>query len=278
MIMKRHPFILLFSFFTFLFSACEDTVDIQVNKGTSALVVEGWLTNRPEHHYVRLYLTTTLNGADEFEPVSNASLVLTDDAGNAEQLHEVGSGRYEISTMKGVEGYTYTLRIQTSDGNYEVESKMPRLSMAPDSLTFKYEEESIVYEESGFYPYIHGQELEGEDDFIQVKLFKNTQYLNSVNDINIFPDKFVDGNYISMGLAIDGAFSEGDTIRAEVWSLTESAYNFWTDIRTQLQNGGIFASPLTNTRTNVRKLTADSKNVVGYFGTSLVKTVERRVE
>jgi len=276
--MKQHKLILLFSFFTFLFSACEDTVDIQVNKGTSALVVEGWLTDRPENHYVRLYLTNTLSSSNGFDPVSKASLLLTDDAGNSEQLKEIGPGRYEISTMKGVEGYTYTLRIQTSDGNYEVVSKMPRLSMAPDSLTFKYEEESVVYEESGYYPYLHGQELEGKDDYIQVKLFKNNKYLNSAGDINIFPDEFVDGNYISMGLDIDSAFVQGDTLRAEVWSLSESAYNFWTDIRTQLQNGGIFASPLTNARTNVKKLAADSKNVVGYFGTSLVRTVERKVE
>lgn len=276
--MKQHKLILLFSFFTFLFSACEDTVDIQVNKGTSALVVEGWLTNRPENHYVNLYLTNTLSSSNGFDPVSKASLLLTDDAGNSEQLKEIGPGRYEISTMKGVEGYTYTLRILTSDGNYEVVSKMPRLSMAPDSLTFKYEEESVVYEESGYYPYLHGQELEGKDDYIQVKLFKNNKYLNSAGDINIFPDEFVDGNYISMGLDIDSAFVQGDTLRAEVWSLSESAYNFWTDIRTQLQNGGIFASPLTNARTNVKKLAADSKNVVGYFGTSLVRTVERKVE
>jgi len=276
--MKPHKLLLLFSFFSFLFAACEDAVDIQVNKGTSALVVDGWLTNRAENHYVKLYLTNTLSGSDKFEPVSKASLFLTDDAGNSEQLKEISSGRYEIATMKGVEGYTYTLRIQTPDGNYEVISKMPRLSMAPDSLTFKYEEESIVYEEAGYYPYIHGQELEGKDDYIQVKLFKNNRYLNSVNDINLFPDKFVDGSYIATSLETDSAFVQGDTLRAEVWSLTESAYNFWTDIRTQLQNGGIFASPLTNARTNVRKLAADSKNVVGYFGTSLVKTVERRVD
>lgn len=276
--MKQHKLILLSAFFIFLFSACEDTVDIQVNKGASALVVEGWLTDRPENHYVKLYLTNTLSGSNAFEPVSKASLLLTDERGNSEQLKEIGPGQYEISTMKGVEGNTYTLKIQTSDGEYEVVSKMPRLSMTPDSLTFKYEEESVVYEEAGYYPYIHGQELEGKDDYIQVKLFRNNRYLNSVNDINIFPDKFVDGNYISTSLETDSAFVQGDTMRAEVWSLNESAYNFWTDVRTQLQNGGIFASPLTNSRTNVKKLTADSKNVVGYFGTSLVKTVEKRVE
>lgn len=276
--MKKLKLILILFFPALLFPACEDTVDINVNEGAPALVVEGWLTNRPENHYVKLYSTKALGGSNEFQPVVNALLLLSDDAGNTEQLKELSSGKYEISAIKGVEGRTYTLRIQTSDGSYEVISKMPRLSMAPDSLTFKYEEKSIIYDQSGYYPYIHGQELEGKDDYIQVKLFKNNKYLNNVDDINIFSDKFVDGNYIDMGLEIDSAFAKGDTIRAEVWSLTESACHFWTDIQTQLRNGGIFASPLTNARTNVKKLTENSKNVTGYFGTSLVGTAERKVE
>jgi hypothetical protein len=276
--MKKQTLIPILFLFALLFSACEDTVDIQVSEGTPALVVEGWLTNRPESHYVKLYSTKALGGSNEFQPVGNASLLLSDDAGNSEQLRERSSGNYEISAIKGVEGRTYTLRIQTTEGSYEVVSKMPRLSINTDSLSFKYEEKSIIYDQSGYYPYIYGKELPGKGDYLQIKLFKNNKYLNSVNDINIFSDEFVDGNYINMGLQIDSAFTQGDSIRAEVWSHTESAYRFWVDIQTQLTNGGIFASPLTNARTNVKKLTEQSKNVTGYFGTSLVRTVERKVE
>ncbi|KAA8486344.1 uncharacterized protein DUF4249 [Arcticibacter tournemirensis] len=278
MIMKILKLILILLAPVLLFSACEDPIDIDVKEGKPALVVEGWLTDRPENHYVKLYITKPLGGSNDFEPVRNATLTLSDDAGHTEQLKEVSAGKYEISAIRGVEARTYTLRIQTAEGSYEAVSKMPRLSMAPDSLTFKYEEKSIIYEQEGYYPYIHGQELPGEDDFIQVKLFKNNRYLNSVDDINIFPDKFVDGNYIDMGLEIDSAFAAGDTIRAEVWSLTENAYYFWADLQTQLRNGGIFASPLTNTRTNVKKLTENSKDVIGYFGISLVGTVEKKIE
>lgn len=276
--MKSFNLILITLFATFLLSSCEDRIDFKVDEATPALVVEGWLTDKPENHYVKLYSTKALGGSNDFEPVSQATLTLNDDAGNSEVLKEVSPGNYEISAIKGVEARTYTLRIQTSGGSYEAVSKMPRLSVAPDSLSFKFEEKSIIYEQEGYYPYIHGQELPGIGDYIQVKLFKNNRYLNRVDDINIFSDEFVDGNYIHAGLQIDSAFVQGDTLKAEVWSLTENAYYFWADIRTQLQNGGIFASPLTNTRTNIKKLTEASKNVTGYFGTSLVRSAERKAE
>lgn len=266
-------------FFALLFSACEDPIDMDIKQGNQALIVEGWLTNKAEKHYVKLYLTKTLDDKNAYEPVTGATIDLSDDAGNSEVLKEVSAGKYEISSIRGIEGRTYTLVIEAPQGNYQAVSRMPRLSMAPDSLTFKFEEKSIVYDEEGYYPYIYGQELPGKGDYIQVKLFKNGRYLNHPEDINIFSDEFVDGSYINnTELEVDSAFARGDVVKAEVWSLTEEAYHFWVDMQTQLRNGGVFASPLTNTRTNIRKLNPEAKNVNGFFGTSLVGTTEAKVK
>ncbi|WP_069660459.1 DUF4249 domain-containing protein [Arcticibacter eurypsychrophilus] len=277
--MKIVNLLIVMFFSSLLFSSCEDTIDFKTNEGTPALVVEGWLTNLPGNQYVKLYLTKTLAEKNSYPPVTNATLTLNDDAGNKEVLKEVSPGKYEIANLKGVEGRTYTLRILCSEGSYEVISKMPRISMAPDSIRIKYEEKSIVHEDAGYYPFIYGQELPGEGDYMLVKLYRNNTYLNKANDINFFSDEFVDGNYISeTELQIDTPFVKDDVIKAEVWSLTRGAFDFWADLSTQLQSGGIFASPLTNSRANVQKLTESSRNVTGYFGTSLVESVERKVE
>ncbi len=277
--MKTLNIVLILIFSVMLFSACEDQIDMDIKDGEQALVVEGWLTNKPENHYVKIYLTKALSSNNAFEPVAGAAVTLKDDAGNTEVLQEKEPGKYEIATIRGVEGRTYTLRVQSSEGTYEAVSKMPRLSMAPDSLTFKYEEESIVYEDAGYYPYIYGQEIPGEGDYIQVKLYRNNKYLNKPADINIFTDEYVDGNYINnTELSVDTPFVAGDMVRAEVWSQTEEAYHFWIDLQTQLQNGGIFASPMTNTRTNIKSLTPGARKANGFFGTSLVAATERKVE
>lgn len=277
--MKLHTILPLIFFAALLFAACEDPIDMNINEGSQALIVEGWLTNKPEIQYVKLYLTKAVSNNDPYQAVSGALITLSDDAGNSETLEEVSAGKYAIKSVKGVEGRTYTLHIHTNEGDYEAVSKMQRLSMAPDSISFKYEKKSIVYEHAGYYPFIYGQELPGEGDYIQVKLYRNNMYMNKPDDINAWSDEFVDGNYIdSAELRIDTPFVAGDMVKAEVWSLSEEAYHFWIDMQTQLQNGGIFASPLTNTRTNIKKLTPGARNANGFFGTSMVGVTERKVE
>lgn len=63
-----------------------------------------------------------------------------------------------------------------------------------------------------------------------------------------------------------------------MWSLTEDAFHFWSDVRTQLNNGGLFAVPGSNTRTNVIKKDPSSLDVVGYFAASEIKVFENVVD
>lgn len=261
------------------FSSCEEVIDINTPDGKDALVVEGWVTDRPQNHYIKLYLTTKFTDNSGYAPVTAATVVLSTSDGLTETLQEVSAGKYEIKTLKSAEGRTFTLSIKSSKGDYEAIAITPRTSCTPDSLTFKFEKKSAIYEDEGYYPRFHGQELAGKGDYMQVRLYKDNKYLNKDNDFNIFTDEFVDGNYIGDAqLAVNDPFQKDDNVRAEVWSLSEDAFNFWIDIQTQLQNGQIFATPFANTRTNVKKANANAMDVVGYFGSSLVKTVEAKVK
>ena len=123
-----------------------------------------------------------------------------------------------------------------------------------------------------------GQELAGLGDFTQYKIYKNGRFLNKATEINLFRDKYVDGNQIgNYELAIDSPFVSGDHIKVEAWSLTEAHYNMLSDIRDQLNNNGLFASPLPNARSNIQKVNPASADVTGFFGTSSVKSVEAYV-
>ena len=267
-----------FVFLLFLFSSCEDVIEVDMPTGRQALVVEGWLTNKAEPQFVKLYYTGATSD-DSFEMLGGATLTLSDNRGNKEILRETAPGKYQITNLKSVKGRIYTLKIESAIGNYQAVTQVRRLSMPLDSLTFKYKEKSAIYSETGYYPTSHGQEFKGVGDFSQIKLYKNGKYLNQTNDFNLFDDEFVDGNYIAnTELSVEKPFQKNDLVKAEIWSLTEDAYLFWSDIRAQLQNGQIFASPLTNTRTNVVKVNETAMDVVGYFGASLVQHVERKVE
>lgn len=259
-------------------SSCQDVIDIDIPGGKSVMVVEGWLTNKREVQYIKLYNSKGISETGDYQPVTKARLVLSDDANHKEELNEVSDGTYAVTRLRAVVGRTYTLSIQTGDGSYEAVSAVPRLSMSPDSVTIKYEGKSFLYEKAGYYPMLNGEELEGPGDYIQVRLYKNGVYLSSADDMNLFSDKYADGYYISnMVLNIASPCIKGDLIKAEVWSLTEQAYFFWHDIQDQLHNAQVFAVPLTNVRSNVKKITASSKDVTGYFGASIVKSAQTQI-
>ena len=265
-------------FFLFIFSSCEDVIEMHMETGKQALVVEGWLTNKAEAQFVKLYFTGATSD-QSFKMLSNATLTLSDNQGHTEILPETAPGKYQISALKSVKGRIYTLKIESTVGNYQAVAEVKRISMPLDSLTFKYQEKSAIYSESGYYPRSHGQEYGGIGDFCQIRLYKNGKYLNHTNDFNLSDDEFVDGNYIAnTELSVEKPFQKNDLAKAEIWSLTKDAYLFWTDIRAQLQNGQMFGRPLSNTRTNLVKANATAMDVVGYFGASLVQHVERKVE
>ena len=267
-----------FLFLLLIFSSCEDVINVDIPAGKQALVVEGWLTNKAEPQSVKLYYTGATSD-NSFKMLSGAILVLSDNHGHTEILAETAPGNYQVPSLKAVEGRIYTLKIESAVGNYQAVAEVKRLSMPLDSLTFKYEEKSVIYSKPGYYPRSHGQEYKGAGDYCQVRLYKNGKYLNQTRDFNLLDDQFVDGNYIAnTELSVQEPFQKNDMAKAEVWSLTKDAYLFWTDIRAQLQNGQIFASPLSNTRTNLVKANATAMDVVGYFGASLVQSVERKVE
>jgi len=62
-------------------------------------------------------------------------------------------------------------------------------------------------------------------------------------------------------------FQVGDRIKIEVCSITEDNYYFYNEMVTQINNGGLFANPPANVRTNVMNRNPGSaKKAVGYFG------------
>lgn len=263
---------------TVLLTACEKVLDVNIKEQDAVLVIEGWLTSKRETHTVKLYYTRPVTKDASAVMLSNALITLKDNVGNSEILKEAKNGVYEIKTMRGREGRTYTLHIAFGGNTYQASSTLPRLSMMPDTLEFKYKQKQLLYPHEGFYPFIMGQELAGLGDFTQYKIYKNGRFLNKATEINLFRDKYVDGNQIgNYELAIDSPFVSGDHIKVEAWSLTEAHYNMLSDIRDQLNNNGLFASPLPNARSNIQKVNPASADVTGFFGTSSVKSVEAYV-
>ena len=117
--------------------------ELDKNDLESRLVVEGTITDQPGPFKVRLTKSASVyTGQDiiEFEPVSGASVHITDDKGNEFQLYQGIKGWYETidSCMLGIPGNTYTLHITDVEGNQFESTPQLMLEVPPiDSLLFE---------------------------------------------------------------------------------------------------------------------------------------------
>jgi hypothetical protein len=57
-------------------------------------------------------------------------------------------------------------------------------------------------------------------------------------------------------------------------SITEAHFDFWLQLRTELNNAGLFATPASRISTNVLNINSSStKKASGWFGTSAVSSM-----
>jgi hypothetical protein len=265
------PLLLIFSA-AMLVSACEkDLPSVPLRPGTPVLNVDGWITSRQGGDTVKL--TKTINFFDQTSSpaVTGAVVTLSDDHGNLEQLQEVRPGLFVIKGLRAILNYKYTLTIQTGGETYKATTSVSRLSPVIDSVTFKYYPKGGDHDSIGYRVKLWGQELAGKGDALRILIKRNGVLLNMADDLNIYNDDNVEGNYIK-GLEMNSfaGYKSGDRITVEQWSLDSEAYNFWNQLKTQVTNGGLFAPVPANVPTNVHNVNATSAKVAtGYFGASL---------
>jgi hypothetical protein len=80
-------------------------------------------------------------------------------------------------------------------------------------------------------------------------------------------------------LASTALFRENDKVRVELLSITEAHFDFWLQLRQELNNAGLFARPAARIPSNINNVNPNSsKQVSGWFGTSAVSTMEVKIE
>jgi len=246
-------------------ASCEKVIDVKLDEGEVLLVVDGWITNQPPPYYIDLTTTAPYFANKPTPRATGATLRLKDSDGNQETLAEVSAGKYRINTIAGKVGNTYTLSIQYRGENYEAKTQIKDVPPI----------DSVLYERiparlgrnAGVYLSYYGPELATEDDYYRIKLYRNDTLLNKPDNLTLFFDQFVNGNYLfDLELNFSDPYKVNDKTRVELLSITEDAYEFYNEMIQQINNGGLFATAPANVRTNVRNLNPQAKKAVGYFG------------
>ncbi len=272
---------------------CEDDVYPELEQSESKVVVDAWITNEPVPQTVKI--TETLPYfTNEFAPgIENAIVYIVEDGG--EQFNFLPSnvkGSYvwtpsASQPVLGTVGNNYELHIQWN--NIEVSSYSTLNRVPPvDSVTFSFESGSFIPD--SYFAEFFARDPVGAGDTYWIKTYKNGSFLNRPNEINLAFDAGtsaganVDGLYLIQPIrnAINpfetdekdnliSPYNPGDSIMVEMYSITNEAFNFLTELRIQTDRPGgfaeLFAVPLSNIPTN---MVSTQDLVLGYFNMSAV--------
>src|SRR5882762_4440949 len=146
--------------------ACIEPFNVKIPAGQQTIVVDGLITDQPGPYTVSLYRALPLDNEFHYpEWVVGASISIYDDLGASEALTESTPGHYMTSSLPGVVGRSYHLRIVTEDGKI-YESTPEKLVAVGDFSNLHYQflqkvpsNDDPVNPQNGFNIYLDGEVL-----------------------------------------------------------------------------------------------------------------------
>lgn len=282
-------------------TSCEDTITPELEPAPPLLVVDAWITNKPEPQVIHLSQSQNYFDNTPPLPVSGAEIGLLDNEGVAFVFEERTPGEYVWSSPDGNPfgkiGNSYTLGIRIGEKTYTSFSTLNRVPPI-DSVTFRFEEEDFPFPDSYFAEF-WARDPQGTGDTYWIKAYKNGEFLNNPDEISIAYDAgFSEGGNVDGLIFIqpirdsvnpfeeddDGEFLSpyniGDSLFVELHSISNEAFFFLNQVRLQTDRPGgfaeLFATPLSNVVTNI--VPSDSEEqVLGFFNVAAVESKGSRL-
>ncbi len=261
--------------------SCEEEVNLKLPVGDEKLVVDGWITNEKKPYAIRLYRTIGFSNADDYPPVNEAEVFITDRLSIRHDFIENGiTGIYKSDTalFVGKQGEAYVLNIILKDGttyqsrrealnplseilnirtNFFIEAGLP----VNDPKSRKYFIEAFV------------NDIQNVRNYYRWKIYVNGELRNTPNELFLFDDKFFDGVIFRVS-ANKITMEENDVVVLEHRSLTANAYSYFEQLEAQLSSGIIPNTPPAIVFSNIRNVADSTELVLGYFGASAVSQTE----
>ena len=202
-----------------------------------------------------------------FPPVADATVTINDGT-TTETLQHMGDGIYKTSSMKGVQGRTYTLSVTVDGNTYKSTSTMPAL-VAVDSLStrpfggFGGKNEFVVLH------YTDPEEFGNN--------YRATLYVNDtlIPDIFIEDDQYINGNTREAVLfsgeyeLIPGELT-GQKIRVVINCIDKPVYDYFVEL-IEVDGSANVASP-SNPNNNIEG------GALGYFSAQTYAELEKTLQ
>ncbi len=224
-----------FYFFFFslalIFSSCEKVLDLDLPTSDATLVVECNITNQIGPYYVKLTKTVAFDESGIYPGVSNALVIISDNAGVIDTLDYTENGIYATKKLQGIEGRTYALYIVSEGKTYTATSTLPEL-IALDSIR------------------ITSFEFGGESQNVLIPVYNDPTKLGNNYNFKLIVNDTLDKTYIlwndntNNGVpnqrplrSNEGNLKSGDVVNLEMQCIDANTYNYYFTLSQIAGNG-----------------------------------------
>jgi len=221
-------------------SSCQKVISVDLNQTSPQIVIEGLVNDQGGMDSVVIsmtgdYFTPSLY----FEPITNASVEISDNAGDIDTLTGPGMGTYYSSGPIGVPGETYSLKVVANGKEYDAVSTMPQ-KVTIDSFYEVYS--GNLFGESGYDFYVTFKDPPQLGNYYRIIPHLNSVPPDSIRGgrggIFITDDELTNGNEITFRFGIrqnrnNGSkkIGPGDTVKVDLLSIDKATYDYLYTLR-----------------------------------------------
>ena len=247
-----------------IFASCTKVIDVNIDNAPAKVVVVGTINNGTVAE-VTVSKSIEVDQNNNFPPVTNASVTISDDAGNTEVLQHTANGVYKTQNMKGVVGRTYSISVIVDGNTYTANSTMPKL-VPVDSITTR---QFGGFGSNTEFVVLHYTDPAEKGNYYRATLFINDEL---VPDIFIEDDKYINGNSREAVLfsgeyeLIPGELT-GQKVKVEINCIDKNTYDYLVEL-IEVSGAANVASP-SNPASNMQG------GALGYFSAQTTASLER---
>ncbi len=287
-------------------SACETTYTPELENAAGIVVVDAWITMKPETQVIRITRSQPYFENSFPEKVSGAIVQIVDL--NDGTLYEFSEGEEAYfwepdSDTFGIVGHQYRLTVVIEGETFEATARLGRVP-AIDSIRFEYNPEDVFISQEYYTAEFVATDPEGTGDTYWIKAWKNDTYLGKPSELNMVYDAA-----FSAGQGLDGQafllpirkdflnpldkepgkdnkflppYLAGDSVYVEIHSIDPHAYDFlWGVYYYTVRPGGfteLFSVPLANASTNLASTDPNSStDIAGFFNVAAVSSMGKKL-
>jgi len=241
--------------------SCQEVIHVDLNAALPKLIIDAGVSDQPGPYTAVLSKTVSFDQNNVFPPVTDALVVINDNAGNNDTLVEVNPGTYRTTTLQGVPGRTYTLTVKSNNTVYSAISTMP-LPVSIDTVITKNRFSSkdkmlsvSFYDPKGIINYYRILE-----DVTNIQ--SNREQVSQPVLGTLMTDGLLDGTRINLLTFNQPDLFTGDSVLVSLQSIDQNVYNFFMSA---VQTGKM-STTVSNPVTNI------TNGALGYFSAYAVRS------